>query len=113
MNENQSFYKSKRWELLRENILRRDGYMCQDRKRYGKRIEATQVHHILPREQFPEYQWQPWNLISLSKQAHNEMHYRGDRTLTAKGKELARRTISKYNRDHVEPLPFDIDINKL
>ncbi len=90
-----SFYETRRWELLRESILRRDGYMCQYRKRYGKRVQATQVHHIFPREQFPQYQWQPWNLISLCTEAHNEMHYRKDRRLTPKGIELLRRTAMK------------------
>ena len=93
------FYKTKRWELLRESILRRDGYMCQDRKRYGKRVQADHVHHIFPREQFPEYQWQPWNLISLCKEAHNEMHYRTNNKLTAKGLDLLRKTAVKQGID--------------
>lgn len=107
---NDEFYKSKRWELLRAAILRRDGYMCQDRKRYGKRVQADHVHHILPRELFPQYQWETWNLISLSTEAHNEMHYRSDRKLTDKGKELARRTLLKYNQTHAEPLKIDFDL---
>ena len=32
------FYKSTKWKRKREKILRRDGYMCQVSKRYGKRI---------------------------------------------------------------------------
>ena len=103
------FYKSRRWELLRAAILRRDGYMCQDRKRYGKRVQADHVHHALPREQFPQYQWEPWNLVSLCTEAHNEMHYRTDRTLTEKGKELARRVINKYNREHADTITVDFD----
>lgn len=99
MNDRKAFYDGKRWERLRETILRRDGYMCQDARRYGKHVKAEHVHHILPREQFPQYQYEPWNLISLSKKAHDEMHSRGNRQLTAKGLELARRTIQKYNID--------------
>ena len=52
------FYRTKRWERLRAAVLRRDGYMCQASRRYGKRVEATTVHHIFPRDEFPEYQWE-------------------------------------------------------
>lgn len=85
-------YKSKRWKHLRESILRRDNYMCQESLRYGKRVQANTVHHIFPAKLFPEYQWQPWNLISLSQAVHNEMHVRDTDELTAKGYALMRRT---------------------
>ena len=86
------FYLSKRWERLRASVLRRDGYRCQDAKRYGKARPATTVHHIFPREDYPLYQWEPWNLISLSAEAHNAMHDRSTGELTDKGKDLMKRT---------------------
>ncbi len=85
-------YKSKRWELKRERILKRDRYMCQDSKRYGRRIDADTVHHIWPAEDYPEYAWRDWNLISLSSKVHNKMHDRVTNKLTALGEELRRRT---------------------
>ena len=93
------YYNSQRWEHLRQCILRRDDFMCQDAKRYGKMVPAEMVHHIFPREIFPEYQWEPWNLISLSNKAHDAMHYRTTRELTAKGKELMIRTARKQGID--------------
>lgn len=90
------FYKSARWERLRASVLRRDGYMCQDAKRYGKRAEASTVHHIFPRDEFPDYAWEPWNLIALSADAHDKMHDRVTGALTDKGAELLRRTARKY-----------------
>ena len=84
------FYRSKRWERMRLRILRRDGYMCQVSKRYGKRTPATTVHHIFPREEFPEYAWAEWNLISLSAAVHNQMHDRTTGALTEAGIELLR-----------------------
>ena len=90
------FYDSKRWLSLRESILRRDRYTCQENARFGKMREATTVHHIFPREEFPEYEWKPWNLISLTAEAHNMMHTR-EGELTAKGKDLLRRTARKNN----------------
>lgn len=93
------FYKSKRWEKKRALILRRDGYMCQHFKRYGKAIQADMVHHIFPREDYPEYEWESWNLISLSNKAHNMMHDRDSHELTALGKDLMMRTARKFRID--------------
>ncbi len=44
-----------------------DGYRCRESARYGKRVEATTVHHVWPAEDYPEYAWELWNLISLSE----------------------------------------------
>ena len=49
------FYTSDKWRRKRKRILRRDGYMDQIEKRYGRMVEATIVHHIFPLEDFPEY----------------------------------------------------------
>lgn len=85
------FYKTGRWLRLREKALRRDGYQCQVAKRYGRRAQATTVHHVFPREAFPEYQWELWNLISLAGDVHDEMHDRQTGALTEKGVDLLRR----------------------
>lgn len=84
------FLESKKWKRLRKSVLARDGYMCLYCKRFGKRIQADHVHHVLPREFYPEYRYTPWNLISLCKTCHDSMHNRTDRTLTDQGKELVR-----------------------
>lgn len=89
---NDAFYKTVRWKRLREKMLRRDGYICQISKRYGKIVQADTVHHIFPKEDYPEYQWEPWNLISLSTEQHNALHVRDSHQLTAKGEELRNRT---------------------
>lgn len=86
------FYKSGRWEHLRDIILRRDGYQCQVSKRYGRQVQANTVHHIFPREIYPEYQWQAWNLISVSGKTHDKLHDRVTGDLSAMGAELLRRT---------------------
>jgi len=91
-------YKSKRWKRLRESILRRDGYMCQVSKRYGRRVPANTVHHIYPADQWPEYAWQPWNLIAVSQQVHNTLHYRDSDELTQEGEALRVRTAKKFNK---------------
>lgn len=86
-------YKAKRWERLRAQVMRRDGYRCQLSKRFGKAVPADLVHHIYPVDEFPEYAFEPWNLISVSRAAHNKLHDRDSDKLTAEGVALMRRTI--------------------
>ena len=89
------FYKSTKWAEKRNSILRRDRYMCQLSKRYGKMLPAEIVHHIFPRSEFPEYAFESWNLISLTRAKHNELHDRDTDELTEEGAELLRRTARK------------------
>lgn len=84
-------YNSAKWHRLREKILRRDGYMCQWSKRYGRIVKAETVHHIWPVEDYPEFEWCEWNLISLSNEAHNKMHNRESGRLSEEGNALRRR----------------------
>ena len=83
---------SKRWEHLRSMILRRDNYLDQVVRRYGKNVTANTVHHIFPREFYPEFTYSPWNLISVSTATHNELHDRDSHRLTSKGWSLLKRT---------------------
>lgn len=94
-----SWYNEPRWITKREKILRRDKYLCQESKRFGKKISAIVVHHIFPRESYPEFEWCDWNLISLSLAEHNRMHDRETNELTAKGLELLERTRVKYRKE--------------
>lgn len=89
------FYLSHRWQALRKSILRRDGYIDQVEKRYGKIKEGNLVHHIFPREDFPQYQYEPWNLITVSQATHNTLHDRNTNKLTQEGLNLLVRTARK------------------
>lgn len=95
MYNDDPFYKSAKWLDLRESALRRDKYMCQISKRYGKMIPAEIVHHIFPRDKYPEYEYEPWNLISVTLKEHNRLHDRNTDELTDAGIELLRRTALK------------------
>ena len=68
------FIDSKVWKKKRIRILRRDKYQCQYCKRYGKRTEATEVHHIKHYEDYPELGLVDSNLISLCHACHNKQH---------------------------------------
>ena len=90
-------FNSKRWAKLRAAVLRRDSYLDRVALRYGKRITADTVHHIFPREYFPEYTFASWNLISLSNGTHNKLHDRTGHYLTADGIKLLERTAREHN----------------
>lgn len=68
------YYTTTRWRTKRAFILKRDGYMCQECKKYGKRVEATTVHHIKTVEEHPELAFDNKNLISLCAKCHNKAH---------------------------------------
>jgi 5-methylcytosine-specific restriction endonuclease McrA len=91
MKQADPFYKSKRWLHVRDQALKRDEYICQQSKRYGLARSAEMVHHILPRELFPEYQYCLWNLISLTNKEHDKLHDRASDKLTAEGMRLVRK----------------------
>ena len=84
-------YKNKQWKNLRERILKRDGYACQECKRYGRSKQATMVHHIFPANDIPEYQYLSDNLISLCNTCHNKLHDRNSDDLTDKGQKVLER----------------------
>lgn len=93
------FYKSTRWEHLREKVMRRDGYRCRECIRFGKFKQGEMVHHAVPREDFPELQWEPWNLVTLCNQCHDRMHLRVSNELSKAGIDLATRILRSEGKD--------------
>lgn len=85
-------YGSYRWKRKRQHVLRLDNYKDVIAAKYGKIQEATIVHHIYPAEQYPEYAWCDWNLISVSMSTHNKLENRKTGELTELGRELMVRT---------------------
>ncbi|MGE7545056.1 HNH endonuclease [Sporosarcina newyorkensis] len=77
----------------REVILKRDSYLCQECKRYGKTTQANTVHHIYPLENYPEYKLTNGNLLSLCMSCHGEFHDRVTNALTDKGMRWKERTV--------------------
>lgn len=90
-------YKTARWKKKRLSILKQDGYIDQYALRFGKRMPATIVHHIYPAEEYPEYQFEDWNLISVSMASHNRLENRLTGCLTDEGLRLQRQTIPGLN----------------
>ena len=67
-------YKSGKWKRKRRSILKRDKFLCQECKKYGRRRDAQTVHHIKAVELFPELAFVGNNLISLCNACHNKAH---------------------------------------
>lgn len=88
-----SYLKDKRYLKVRDKALKRDKFLCQRCKRYGKKKTATVTHHIYPVEFFPYWVFCLWNLISLCKACHDRMHNRETHELTAEGVALQRKVI--------------------
>lgn len=95
-------YHSTRWQQKRKKILKRDKYLCQECIRYGKRRDATTAHHIYPAEEYPEYKWCDWNLMSLCSKCHDKMHDRTGSRLTGEGERLKR--VADRRRTGAPPL---------
>ena len=90
------FYHSKKWRNKRNSILRRDKYLCQECRKYGRFRTATCVHHIKHYEDYPELAFDNKNLESLCNQCHNKKH-------PEKGKK---------GSGFSSPLPFHFDLLK-
>ena len=95
--ERDPWYESPKWRRIRLSALRRDKYQDQEAKRFGKIKPADIVHHIFPKNEYPQYAYCLWNLISVSRTTHNTFHDRETDELTEKGMELLRRTCRKQN----------------
>ncbi len=81
-------YTNAVWRKKRAVILRRDEYLCQECKRYGRSRPATTVHHIFPVESYPQRSFTTENLISLCNECHNSMHDRQSDEIIGRGLQL-------------------------
>lgn len=101
-------YKSPKWKKKREHILRLDGYKDVVSGWYGRTEPAQMVHHIYPAEQYPEYAWADWNLISVSYSTHKKLENHMTGGLTEMGKQLMRSTVPGIDwrkKRKTSPLP--------
>lgn len=78
-------YYGTKWKKKRKKILRMDGYRCRVSGMYGRSEEAKVVHHIYPADEYPQWAWKDWNLISVSMATHNKLENRKTRELTEEG----------------------------
>lgn len=94
--QSDEFIWSEQWRRKAHSILRRDGYIDQYiLKTTGRMIEANLVHHILPRDEYPQYAMEDWNLISLNKRTHSRIIHTIKGKLTNEGRKLMMETAFK------------------
>ena len=73
------FYKSQAWKHMREYIMKRDTWLCQDCLKKGLHTPAEEVHHIIPLQ--PENITDPSitlneeNLVALCRECHRARHH--------------------------------------
>ena len=48
--------------------------MCQECKKYGRRVDGEIVHHIIHVDEAPELAFVDDNLITLCSKCHNKLH---------------------------------------
>lgn len=78
-------YQSGKWKKKRKKILKLDKYKDRVADMFGRSAAANTVHHIYPAEEYPEYEWCDWNLISVSQATHNRLENRKTGELTKEG----------------------------
>lgn len=105
MKTSKPFYKSKAWLRKRERILRRDGYMCQESRRFGRTKPAEMIHHIYPLEDYPELALEDWNLISLANNVHNTFHDRNSNKIIGRGLYWQKKFRSEFEKFFGAPPP--------
>ena len=67
-------YNKQRHRKWSDDDLRRDKYLCQDCRRYGRMVPAQVAHHIQPITERPDLAYQLSNGVALCHKCHNKRH---------------------------------------
>jgi hypothetical protein len=71
-----AYYHCAKHRKWRNAVLARAGYLCEECARYGRRVTATHAHHIKPRAEFPELQYDVENGKALCASCHSKIEPR-------------------------------------
>ena len=81
-------YADPRWRPLREQVMARDGGLCQECLAKGILTPATQVHHRispfqggLSQQDFDFYAWDLSNLEAICRDCHAAIHAKEGQTV--------------------------------
>lgn len=73
------YYRCSRHRKWREKVLRRDGYLCQECAKYGRKTPATHAHHIRSVQDAPQLRYALSNGVALCAACHNRIEPRTSR----------------------------------
>ncbi|WLR44399.1 HNH endonuclease signature motif containing protein (plasmid) [Bacillus carboniphilus] len=94
------FYNSKAWEICRENVLKRDHYLCQHCLQDKIITPADMVHHIVHYRDDPSKGLDESNLISLCNTCHGKEHpEKGNKNTQKRSKTRVKMVKAKSNRE--------------
>lgn len=85
--EVRKLYKSAAWLRVREQVLERDNYECQECKRRGSFSKGNVVHHIKHLADRPDLALEADNLMTVCEECHNRLHPEKFRTAKRERKE--------------------------
>ena len=104
-----NFYGRIAWKEVRDAVMKRDAWLCQDCLKKGMYTPAEEVHHIiwLTPENIndPNITLNPNNLISLCKECHHERHNTGERKQNLGEKRNRRYKVDKFGRVEIKNIP--------
>ena len=69
-----NFYHGTKWKQLRDYVLARDNYLCQDCLDSNRLIAAEEVHHIIEVKDDWSKRYDKDNLVRLCKSCHRKRH---------------------------------------
>ena len=72
--EEQAFYSSKGWQIVRTNVIARDLGLCKVCLSKNRIRVADVVHHIIELKESRELGLRTSNLLSLCNSCHQEIH---------------------------------------
>ena len=67
-------YNKQRHRKWSDAVMRRDKYLCQDCKRYGRNTPAEVAHHIQPISERPDLAYSLNNGVALCNACHSKRH---------------------------------------
>lgn len=72
--QNNNFYWSKKWRKTSKTVrLRDDNIDVWEYLKTGRKVSGAVVHHIIPRSENPNLEFDMNNLITLSQSSHSEI----------------------------------------
>lgn len=81
------FYKSKRWQRVRDYVYSRDNGLCQDCLKAGRITPGLEVHHLITLTASniddADIALNPDKLITLCYECHKKRHWHDRSALTA------------------------------